>query len=283
LDGNAFGGDTSSINVPTTGLSYGAHTIGLTVTGACGTVTQSATLTVNQNTATTDPSDVATCEGQTASFSTTASGTGPFTFVWKKGATTLVNGSLGGRVTITNTSTTSTLSISNVQAGDAGSYTIETTGACNTATQSANLSVNSSPPTITLKPGTLSLWPPNHSYHTVNVSDLVASASDPCDGSIDINDVVIASVTSDELLDNPSGADGSTINDIVIAANCKSVQLRAERDANLDGRVYTITFRVTDAQGHVGTATAKVNVPLNQSGGGAVDSGPKYTVTGTCP
>ncbi|HKP45747.1 MAG TPA: immunoglobulin domain-containing protein [Pyrinomonadaceae bacterium] len=283
LDGNAFGGDTSSINVPTTGLSFGTHTVGLTVTGDCGAVSQSATLTVNQNTSTTDPSDALACEGSTATFSTTASGTGPFSFVWKQGATTLSNGSLGGRVTINSTATTSTLSISNVQPGDAGNYTVETTGACNTASQTASLTVNSAPPTITLKGNTISLWPPNHQYRTVNVTDLVASASDSCDASVDINDVVIANVTSDELDDNPGGADGSTINDMVIAANCKSVQLRAERDGNLDGRVYTITFRVTDSQGHVGTATAKVYVPLNQSGGTAVDSGPKNTVNGTCP
>ena len=59
-------------------------------------------------------------------------------------------------------------------------------------------------------------------------------------------------------------------------------QLYRERDGNLDGRIYTITFSVTDSQGNVGTATAKVQVPKNNNGT-AVDSGVKYTETGVCP
>src|SRR5256714_5249562 len=114
-----------------------------------GVQTCALPISVNQNT-TSDPADQTVCPGATANFSTTASGPGPFSFVWKKGATTLNNGDLGGRVTITNTSTTSMLSISNVGPGDSGSYSVETTGACNTATQSANLTVNSGNPTITL-------------------------------------------------------------------------------------------------------------------------------------
>src|SRR5256714_7680761 len=100
-------------------------------------------ITVNQNT-TSDPADQTVCPGATANFPTTASGIGPFTFVWKKGATTLNNGDLGGRVTITTSGSTSSLSISNAQAGDADTYTVEATGACNTAAQSATLSINQS-------------------------------------------------------------------------------------------------------------------------------------------
>jgi hypothetical protein len=138
-------------------------------------------------------------------------------------------------------------------------------------------------PIITVNNTTLTLWPPNHQYTTVNLTQFVTGASDNCDSNVDINDVVITSVTSDELEDNPSGGDGNTLNDIVIAADCKSVQLRAERDGNLNGRVYTITFAVVDASGNVGTATVKVTVPKTQNGAGAVDDGPKYTVNGTCP
>ena len=114
-------------------------TASIDVIGDNQTVT--TTVTVGANT-TTDPADQAVCEGGTATFSTTASGPGPFTFVWKKGATVLNNGDLGGRVTITSGSNTSTLSISNVQASDADTYTVEATGSCSTATQSATLTVN---------------------------------------------------------------------------------------------------------------------------------------------
>ncbi|MDQ1639917.1 MAG: hypothetical protein QOF62_3256 [Pyrinomonadaceae bacterium] len=280
VDGTSFGGDTSSINVATGSLSVGNHTVTVTTSGTCGSASQSATLTVNANTTTSDPADVAACEGATASFTTNASGTGPFSFVWKKGAVPIVS---GGRFTITNTSTSSTLTIGNVQAGDAGSYTVETTGACGMATQSANLSVDSSPPVIILNGNNITLWPPNHQYRTINATDLVSGVTDSCE-SLSTSSVTIASVTSDEVEDAPSGGDGNTLNDIVISCDRHSVKLRQERDGNLNGRVYTIVFTVTDSQGHVGTATAKVSVPVNQNGAAAVDSGPHYAVaTATCP
>ena len=285
VDGNPAGSNSPTLAVNTTGFSAGPHPVTLTVTGECGQVSHTATLTVDAPAATTDPADQSVCEGQTATFTTTTSGTGPFTFVWKKGAMVLVDGDFGGRVDITSTATSSTLTISNTQPTDAGTYTVETSGGgvCeNTAAQNANLAVNSGPPVITTNGQTLTLWPPNHTYSTFTISQFVTGASDSCDAGVGIEDVVIASVTSDELEDNPAGADGNTIDDIVIAADCKSVQLRAERDSNLDGRLYTITFKVTDSQGNVGTATAKVQVPKNNNGT-SVDSGVKYMETGACP
>ena len=136
-------------------------------------------------------------------------------------------------------------------------------------------------PVITTNGQTITLWSPNHKYATVKVTDLVASASDTCDPNISLESVVIASVTSDE--PNNSDGDGNTTNDIVIATNCKSVQLRSERMGGGNGRVYTITFKVTDASGNVSTATAKVTVPHSQHGSAAVDDGPHYTVSGDCP
>jgi hypothetical protein len=150
--------------------------------------------------------------------------------------------------------------------------------------QSCNFNVrvkDTTPPVITLNGQTITLWSPNHKYATVNVADLVASASDLCDPSVNIDSVRIAKVTSDEP-DN-SGGDGNTTNDIVIAANCKSVQLRSERMGGGNGRVYTITFQVTDASGNVSTAAAKVTVPHSQDGAATVDDGPQYTVLGACP
>jgi len=302
LDGSSYNGDSSSISVPTGSLSVGNHPVTVTVSGTCGTVTNRATLTVQANTATTKPNDQSTCQGATASFSTTASGTGPFSFVWKQGATVLNNGDLGGRVTITNGSTTSTLTISNVQPGDAGTYTVATTGSCGTASQSASLSVNSTGPVIVLKtfhgqhhgedgegdededndgPPNV-LWPPNHKYHKIKVKNFVASASDSCDSNVNVNSVVIDKVTSDEAENAPGS--GNTLNDIVIACDRKSVKLRAERIAGGNGRVYTITFKVTNQFGVSSTATVKVYVPRNEDSQTVIDDGPHYTVTTpTCP
>lgn len=165
-----------------------------------------------------------------------------------------------------------------------GTYTLTYSANDGTNTGSATRTVvvaDTTGPVITLKGNTISLWPPNHKYETVRVTDLVLSASDSCDTSVTINSVVIAKVTSDEL--ENSGGDGNTLNDIVIAADCKSVQLRSERDGGGNGRVYTITFRVRDSAGNVKTVTSKVYVPKSQGGGAVVDDGPKYTVTSSCP
>ncbi len=270
VDGSPFGGDTSSINVPTGSLSVGTHPVSVTVSGTCGSVVKNATLTVQAPTATTDPADVSVCMGATASFSTTASGTGPFHYAW-----TLDGLPFNGDSPSINVPT---------GALSAGTHTVmvTTSGTCGSAMQSATLTVGG-PPVITLSTTTISMWPPNHDYHTFNVTDFVASASG-CDGDL-TGSVVIASVSSDEPEDNLLGADGTTLNDIVIAPDCKSVQLRSERDGNLNGRVYTITFRVRDSQGNTTTVTATVTIPVNQSGPAAVDDGPGagYTVISACP
>ena len=130
--------------------------------------------------------------------------------------------------------------------------------------------------------GPLSMWAPNHQYETFNVSDLVTGVSDNCDASVGVGSVVIAGVSSDEAENASDGGDGNTLNDIVIANDCKSVQLRSERLGAGNGRVYTITLRVTDASNNVSTVTVKVTVPHSQNGAAALDDGPGYTVNG-CP
>jgi CSLREA domain-containing protein len=272
VDGSPFNGDSSSISVPTGSLSVGNHPVSVTVSGTCGSVTKNATLTVQENTTTTDPPDVTVCKGVTATFSTTAAGTSPFHYAW-----TLDGSPFNGDSPSINVPTGSLSS---------GPHTVAVTvtGTCGSASQNATLTVDNAPPVITLSSSSASMWPPNHGYQTFNVTDFVASATSTCDGDL-LNSVVIASVSSDELEDNPGGADGSTLDDIVIAPDCKSVQLRAERDGNLNGRVYTITFRVTDSVGNVTTATVKISVAVNQNGAPAVDNGPGagYTVTSSCP
>jgi hypothetical protein len=269
LDGSPFNGDSPSINVPTGSLTIGNHTVAVTTSGACGTASQSATLTVQENTSTTDPADQTVCKGATANFSTTASGTGPFHYAW----------TLDG-VPYNGDSASISVPTGSLSSGN-HTVVVTTTGACGSASQSATLTVGS-PPVITLATSNINLWPPNHHYHTFTAADFGATASG-CGGDL-TSSIVISSVHSDEAEENPGGGDGNTLNDIVIAANCKSVQLRAERDSSLNGRVYTITFRVTDSQGNTTTATATVSVPVNSSSGTAVNGpGPGYTVTSACP
>ena len=139
--------------------------------------------------------------------------------------------------------------------------------------------IDNTVPVITTNGLVPMLFPANHAYHTFNVTTFVTGASDNC-GSVGIGDVVIEKVTSDEV-ENGAG-DGDTFDDMVIAADCKSVQVRAERQNSADGRVYTITFKVTDTHGNVGRTTATVHSPKNM-GVPVVDSGVNYTVNGTCP
>jgi hypothetical protein len=161
----------------------------------------------------------------------------------------------------------------------------ETTVTCTSSagpTCSFKVTVNDTQgPTITPSSQNIAMWPPNHKYSTFTVAGLITSVSDNCDAGIGVGSVVITKVTSDEA--ENSGGDGNTLNDIIIAANCKSVQLRSERMGGGNGRVYTITFKVTDSSGNVSTATKKVTVPHSQNGSPAVDDGPQYTVLSSCP
>jgi hypothetical protein len=177
------------------------------------------------------------------------------------------------------TVTTDHLSGSSFPVGTTTVHATAVDAAGNSSTCSFTVTVKDiDPPVITLNGQTITLWPPDHKYTTIQVADLVASASDLCDPGVNINSVVIASVTSDE--PENSAGDGNTVNDIVIADGCKSVQLRAERMGGGNGRVYTITFKVTDSSGNSTTATAEVTVPSSQNGSPAIDDGPHYTVNG---
>jgi uncharacterized repeat protein (TIGR01451 family) len=150
----------------------------------------------------------------------------------------------------------------------------------NSASGTQTVKVNdATPPTIVLTTNAISLGSPNHSYHTLTIANLVASVVDSCDPSVDINDVVISQATSDEI--ENGGGDGNTSNDIVIAPDCKSLQLRAERQGGGDGRVYRITLKVKDSSGNIATAVRTIIVP--QSGSSATDSGVHYTVNGCTP
>jgi hypothetical protein len=136
--------------------------------------------------------------------------------------------------------------------------------------------VDTTNPTITPNGQAISLWPPNKKYQAITVSDMIANAADSCDTGVSLSSVVITKVTSDE---------GSLADqDIIIAANCQSVQLKADSNSSGNGRVYTITFSVRDTAGHVQTLTRQVIVPHDQgNGNGAIDSGVSYTVTSSCP
>jgi hypothetical protein len=68
----------------------------------------------------------------------------------------------------------------------------------------------------------------------------------------------------------------------VIAPDCRSAQLRIERNGGGNGRVYTVGLRVQDAAGNHTTTQVQVMIPPDDDTGFAVDDGAAYTVTSAC-
>lgn len=124
---------------------------------------------------------------------------------------------------------------------------------------------DTTPPEIILCEEPIVFWSPNHKYCTIEIADCVSSVTDICDAGVDINSIVITSVSSDELENDCGAGDGNTINDIVICDD-QTVDLRAERMRDGNGRVYTINFEVTDESGNTGIGFCKIYVPHDQDG-----------------
>ncbi len=149
-----------------------------------------------------------------------------------------------------------------VMAGSAGSSIVNTAKvagaqfdpllANNTSTVSTTLNHN---PVCTLVTAGPDLWPPNHKLRTITLS----GATDP-DG--DLLTWVVNGVTQDEPT-NGLG-DGDTAIDAFLGTG-NTLQVRAERSGLGDGRVYRISFTVSDGRGGACTGTAKVGVPHDQS------------------
>ena len=121
--------------------------------------------------------------------------------------------------------------------------------------------VDTTPPDV--EPTTQAIWlSKNHKMESFVTDDFVLSASDACDETITRAAAVVSQVTSDEPHDAPDKKDGQSPDDIVIAEDCKAVELRAERSTLGDGRVYEVTSSVEDASGNSANVLRDVVVPL---------------------
>ncbi len=98
------------------------------------------------------------------------------------------------------------------------------------------------------------LWPPNHTMRDIT---LTYTVSDNCSATTSV------SITSNEPVNGVS--DGDTDPDWEIVDD-HHIKLRAERAANGDGRIYTITVTVTDGCNSPVTKTATVMVAHNITG-----------------
>ena len=99
------------------------------------------------------------------------------------------------------------------------------------------------------------IWSPNHKFVDVTAT---VTATDNCDAN---PTVTLVSITSNE-------PDTGFVQGAAFGTDDLAFQLLADRDTGhgSTGRVYTITYKVTDKSGNSTLQSATVTVPANQSG-----------------
>jgi hypothetical protein len=122
------------------------------------------------------------------------------------------------------------------------------------------------PPDVSgAKPTVGSLWPPNHKF----VGIAIAGVTDPAGRPVQIT---IVSVRQDE----PTATTGGPVGPDAVLKGA-TVDLRAERAGDADGRVYHVTFVANNGDAQA-TGTVSVQVPHDIKGT-AVDGGALYDST----
>jgi hypothetical protein len=127
-------------------------------------------------------------------------------------------------------------------------------------TKKTIVKIDKTNPGLTLKINNSMLWPPNHKMVNINVD---IASTDEFSG---ISSIKLFSITSNEA-DEGLG-DGDFINDIQGAeygTDDRFFQLRAERMGMGEGRIYTVTYVVTDIAGNETFQSISVTVPKSQS------------------
>jgi Concanavalin A-like lectin/glucanases superfamily/Immunoglobulin I-set domain len=114
----------------------------IVASNACGSATNCTALTMFTNASLTPLVNLVRAPGESATFSVTPGGTGPFTFLWRRNGS-LLAGQNG-----------SSLTIPSVSVADAGLYTVEVFGHCGTAMSSGELFVTA--PLVLSGPNSLS-------------------------------------------------------------------------------------------------------------------------------
>jgi hypothetical protein len=115
--------------------------------------------------------------------------------------------------------------------------------------------VDTDPPVVQLSLTPSSIWPPNHQMVEITPS---VTATDNLDPHPTVELVGIEVSQPDD-----GQGDGHTPGDVQVTPAGR-IFVRAERSATNGARVYTVTYRATDASGNTGFASATVFVPRSQ-------------------
>lgn len=145
--GGVSGSATASLTVSGTTIAMSGDQFRCAVSNTAGATTSTiATLTVNViPSITTHPQSVSSPAGQDVAFTVTATGTAPLAYQWYKYGAAIAGG------------TSATLTLTAVQATDAGAYTVVVSNAVGSATSNVgSLAVSSSAPSITTHPQSVS-------------------------------------------------------------------------------------------------------------------------------
>jgi hypothetical protein len=127
--------------------------------------------------------------------------------------------------------------------------------------------VDTTAPALSVTLNRTVLFPPNRALMSIRATVAASDATDPAPVW------VLTSITSDEP-DSGIGP-GDIPNDIVRAVfgtADTAFELRAERDPNGNGRVYTIVYTATDVHGNVGTHTSFVTCATGHAPGLALSA-----------
>jgi cysteine-rich repeat protein len=127
--------------------------------------------------------------------------------------------------------------------------------------------VDQTPPTVDVTPP-VPLWPVDQKYRTVRLEDCI-TVYDRCSGGLTQTGATggITCVSSDE----PRGSEPD-----VLFVDATTVKVRVDRQAEGDGRVYSLHFAVRDAAGNVTQGLCPVGVPLERGGAPVQDSGEQW-------
>jgi YVTN family beta-propeller protein len=124
-----------------------------------------------------------------------------------------------------------------------------TNGAGLTASESVEIRIDTSPPTLACSVTPSVLWPPNHAMRAILAA---VQNADPLSGAAGF---VLSAVASSEAGGEEDIA-GFEIGTADVAG-----ELRAERFGTGEGRAYTLTYSGRDAAGNQGTCEVQVTVP----------------------